>query len=40
MKDKKSYGSKAGSGVILSEGHGKESVTYLAEGVVTGLSVS
>ncbi|HAU0661264.1 TPA: conjugative transfer relaxase/helicase TraI [Legionella pneumophila] len=39
MKDKKSYGSKAGSGVILSEGHGKESVTYLAEGVVTGLSV-
>ena len=39
IKDKKSYGSKTGAGVILNEGQGKESVTYLAEGVATGLSI-
>ena len=39
IKDKRSYGSKNGSGVILNEGQGKESVTYIAEGVVTGLSI-
>lgn len=39
IKDKRSYGPKLGAGVILSEGQGKESITYLTEGVVTGLSV-
>lgn len=39
MKSKKTYGSKAGSGVILNEGQGKDSVTYLSEGVETGLSI-
>lgn len=39
IKDKRSYGSKNGAGVILNEGQGKESVTYIAEGVVTGLSI-
>jgi conjugative transfer relaxase protein TraI len=39
IKGKKSYGSKMGAGVVLNEGKGKESVTYLTEGVVTGLSV-
>ncbi|MBA2650235.1 MAG: conjugative transfer relaxase/helicase TraI [Legionella sp.] len=39
MKSKKTYGSKSGAGVILNEGYGKESVTYLAEGVETGLSI-
>ncbi|MDP3267676.1 MAG: AAA family ATPase, partial [Legionella sp.] len=39
IKDKRSYGSKNGAGVILNEGIGKESVTYIAEGVVTGLSI-
>ncbi|WP_061449580.1 conjugative transfer relaxase/helicase TraI, partial [Legionella pneumophila] len=39
IKPKKSYGSKAGVGVVLSEGKGHESVTYITEGVETGLSV-
>ncbi|WP_031562449.1 conjugative transfer relaxase/helicase TraI [Legionella wadsworthii] len=39
IKPKKSYGSKAGVGVVLSEGTGHESVTYITEGVETGLSV-
>lgn len=39
IKDKKSYGSKNGAAVILSKGKDKDSVTYIAEGVVTGLSV-
>ncbi|HAU1484343.1 TPA: conjugative transfer relaxase/helicase TraI [Legionella pneumophila] len=39
IKPKKSYGSKAGVGVLLSEGKGHESVTYITEGVETGLSV-
>ncbi|HAU1234359.1 TPA: conjugative transfer relaxase/helicase TraI [Legionella pneumophila] len=39
IKPKKSYGIKAGAGVILNEGKGHESVTYIAEGVETGLSI-
>ncbi|MFO8650758.1 conjugative transfer relaxase/helicase TraI [Legionella pneumophila serogroup 1] len=39
IKPKKSYGLKAGAGVILNEGKGHESVTYIAEGVETGLSI-
>jgi phage/plasmid primase-like uncharacterized protein len=39
IKSKKSFGPKKGSGVILNKGHGKDSVTYLAEGVETALSI-
>ena len=31
IKGKKSYGSKMGAAVVLNEGQGKESVTYLTE---------
>ncbi|KTD70361.1 putative conjugative transfer protein TraI [Legionella santicrucis] len=39
IKSKKTYGAKIGAGVILNEGKEKECVTYLAEGVETGLSI-
>ena len=39
IKSKKSFGSKKGNAVILNEGKNRDSVTYLTEGVETGLSV-
>lgn len=39
IKSKKTYGPKEGAGVILNAGQGPESVTYIAEGVETGLSI-
>ncbi|HHF0528707.1 TPA: conjugative transfer relaxase/helicase TraI [Legionella anisa] len=39
MKSKKTYGAKIGAGVILNEGKENECITYLAEGVETGLSI-
>jgi len=39
IKSKKSLGSKNGAGVILNHGDLKDSITYITEGVETGLSV-
>lgn len=39
IKPKKTYGPKEGAGVLLSPGLSKESVTYITEGVETGLSI-
>ena len=39
IKSKKTFGPKNGSGVILNHGSGPDDVTYLTEGVETGLSV-
>ncbi len=37
--DKKTYGANGGTGVIVSEGITKDAVTYITEGIETGLSV-
>ena len=39
IKPKKTLGPKGGGVVILDEGHSNESVTYIAEGIETGLSI-
>jgi len=39
MKPKKSYGSKSDAAVILNPGRDQNSVTYITEGVETGLSI-
>jgi len=39
IKAKKSFGIKKNACVVINEGHGRDAVTYIAEGIETGLSV-